>query len=160
MDQLKKVCPFCKNIFETTKKNKKYCCSTCKIKHNGMLAKLSRCYIPKKENFVHQNIQNNTQPLAGDIVRLSNNYNNIKKNTLGVITGVISENQEKYEIVFNPILPANISLDKTISCEGGIKIVLETKNLCHSKITNMLYCYPDRNKADDLFLVNEYKTVL
>jgi len=160
MDDLKKVCPCCNDIFETTKSNKKYCNSSCKIKHNGMLAKLNRGYTPKKENFVHHNIINNKQPLAGDIVRLSNNYNNIKKNTLGIITGVISEKQEKYEIVFNPILPAYISLDKKISCEGGIKIVLETKNLYHSKITNMLYCYPDRKKADDLFLVNEYKTIL
>ena len=33
-------------------------------------------------------------------------------------------------------------------------------DIIHAKKTNMLYSYPDRKKADDLFLVNEYKTIL
>ena len=154
MEYLEKVCPCCNNIFETTKTNKKYCDSVCK---NRYAPKLRETAEAKYKNFVQYNIENNIEPLAGDIVRISNDYNGIKKNTLGVITGAIAEKSEKYEIVFNTPLPAYILLDKTVSCEYGSTIVVETKNLVHAKKTNMLYCYPDRKKADDLFLVNEYK---
>mgnify|MGYP003637970824 FL=1 len=157
MEYLKKVCPCCNNIFETTKSNKVYCDSVCK---NRYAPKLRETAEAKYKNFVQYNIENNIEPLAGDIVRLSNDYNGIKKNTLGVIIGAIAEKSEKYEIVFNTTLPAYIFLDKTVFCKGGSTILLETKNLIHAKKTNMLYCYPDRKKADDLFLVNEYKTIL
>ena len=157
MEYLEKVCPCCNNIFETTKSNKVYCDSVCK---NIYAPKLRETAEAKYKNFVQYNIENNIEPLAGDIVRLSNDYNGIKKNTLGVIIGAIAEKSEKYEIVFNTTLPAYIFLDKTVFCKGGSTILLETKNLIHAKKTNMLHSYPDRKKADDLFLVNEYKTVL
>ena len=157
MEYLEKVCPCCNNIFETTKSNKVYCDSVCKNRYAPILRETAEA---KYKNFVQYNIENNIEPLAGDIVRLSNDYNGIKKNTLGVIIGAIAEKSEKYEIVFNTTLPAYIFLDKTVFCKGGSTILLETKNLIHAKKTNMLYSYPDRKKADDLFLVNEYKTIL
>jgi len=161
MDQLKKVCPNCSKNFETTKTNKKYCNSSCKIKHNGMLAKLNRGYTPVKENFIHHNIINNFKPLPGDVVYIADSKDEeLKINTLGIITGIVGFLEDQYEILFNPYLPVYVNQEKKVSCASGIKRTINVNSLFHTGKINMLFEYTGRKKADDLILVNKFITVL
>ena len=154
---LKKNCKHCTEIFETTRGNKLYCSYSCKGRHAQIIKNEAR---PKLTNYVQYNAKNNVTPLAGDCVRLTQDYGRIKANTLGIIVGTIADKTDEYTIVFNPILPPYIKLNKELNCEGGTRITIKKDCLLHAGKTNMAYSYPDRKKADDLFLVNEFKTIL
>ena len=157
MEYLQKVCPCCNDVFETTKTNKKYCDSVCKNRHAPTLRESAK---PKFKDFVQYNTENNISPLPGDCVRLTRDYGNLKSDTLGIITGIVAEKKEEYEITFNSILPPYINVNKALKCEGGTTLKIKKNNLLHVGEINMLFCYPDRKKADDLFLVNNYKVLI
>ncbi len=159
---IKKKCPYCSKDFETTKNNKIYCSSSCKIKYNTNLVRINKGLDPSEfEKFVHYNIEKNYKPLPGDVVYVADSKDKkIKTNTLGIITGIVGIFKDEYEVLFNPYLPVYIDNNKEVSCASGVKKTIKINNLFHTGQINMLFEYIGRKKADDLFLVNKFITVV
>ena len=155
-----KVCKQCGEEFEATRIDRIYCSSLCKNQYNHNKREKREPVNPRSYDYIQYNTVNNVTPLAGDIVRLTNDVNGINRDSLGIVLGYVSKKQDSYKIAFNPILPPYINTDKKLWVEGGKIIEVESTKLIHAKTTNMVFCYPDRKKADDMFLVNEFKTIL
>ena len=159
---IKKNCPYCSKDFETTRSNKIYCSNSCKIKHNANLVRINKGLdLLETEKFVHNNIQKNYKPLPGDAVYVADSKDKkIKTNTLGIITGIVGNFKDEYEVLFNPYLPVYVDKNKIVSCASGVKKTIKINNLFHTGQINMLFEYIGRKKADDLFLVNKFITVV
>jgi len=152
-----KECRHCKETFTPSRPNRMYCSYNCKGKRAH---ELRHVHTPRLKNYVQYNTENNITPLPGDVVRLSADYGRLKANTLGIIVGTVAIKTDEYKVMFNPILPPFISVNKQLNVESGVSILIKKDSLLHSGKTNMAFSYPDRKKADDMFLVNQFKTIL
>ena len=153
-----KECLNCSREFKTTRPNKVYCQTACTIEavsyNNG--DRKSKRY----EKYVHHNIKN-TLPLPGDAVYICNSFNKeIPINALGIITGVVGELKEEYEVVFAPHLPVWIHPDKTIQCASGIKRTIKAEDLHLKSDIKMLFEFTSTKRVDDLVLVKRFITTI
>ena len=153
-----KTCLNCSEEFKTTNNVKIYCTKECQLETLYYQKGLARQ--PRTEKYVHLNIKE-TLPLPGDAVYICNSFDKeIPINALGIITGVVGELQNEYEVVFSPYLPVWIHPDKTIQCASGIKRTIKIEDLHLKSDIKMLFEFTSTKRVDDLVLVKRFITTI
>ena len=153
------ICKNCNKDFDRVHANRLYCSNVCKNRLAHSIR--GQRNAPKIDSILlKNNIINNIHPLAGDLIRLSNDIGDLKAGSLGIIVGNISEKNNSIDIVINPILPPYINSSKELNCNGGTRLTINKDNLLHNGTINNVYYYTKSKRADELILVNNYLTFL
>lgn len=157
-DLINRKCVNCSDDFNTTREDQIYCKADCRTEaisyRNG--DREGKRY----EKYVHHNVKD-TNPLPGDAVYICNSYDKeIPVNALGIITGVVGELQNEYEVVFAPHLPVWIHSDKVVQCASGIKRTIKAVDLHLKSDIKILFEFTGRKSVDQLVLVKRFITTV